>query len=105
MFMIIHTAYPNFEADEVKVAAWEEFLGDIPFETAKSNLLQHIRTSSFQPTPADLIGKKESREGPYIPNVEETREYLNRLEQQQRLTDGNSYGCPEHLKERLPWKH
>lgn len=99
MFSLINNAYPNFEADEVKTRCWQEFLGDLPFETAHVNLLQHIRTSSFQPTPADVIGKPEPREGPYIPGVEETRLML---EQRDRLMTPST-PCPPEVKARLPW--
>jgi hypothetical protein len=98
--MITNNAYPNFEADEQKVAAWQEFLGDIPFETAQENLLQHIRTNQFQPTPADVIGKPVIREGPYIPGVEETRQMLADRERMLSLPGP----CPDHLKEQL-WNH
>lgn len=97
LFMMMNNAYPNFEVDETKTAAWQEFLGDVPFETAKANLLRHIRTNSFQPTPADIIGQKEKQEGHYVPSIEETRLLL---EEQKNWT---STPCPEHLKERLPW--
>ncbi|MDT3426101.1 hypothetical protein J2Z22_001621 [Paenibacillus forsythiae] len=57
LFLIIHNTYPNFSIDEagIKAALWAEILGDYPFERAKQNLLQHVRRSTFQPTPADLM--------------------------------------------------
>lgn len=54
LFLIISNAYPSFEADDIKVAVWQEMLNDIPFKLALDNLRYHIQNQKFQPTIAEI---------------------------------------------------
>ncbi|SEC18624.1 replicative helicase loader/inhibitor [Paenibacillus sp. GP183] len=60
LFLMMNSAYPNFVADEIKLAMWAEFMGDYPFEQAQINLINHIQNSPFIPTVADIT--KASRD-------------------------------------------
>jgi hypothetical protein len=54
LFLIISNVYPSFEADDMKVAIWQEMLHDMPFQLALNNLRYHVQNQRFQPTIAEI---------------------------------------------------
>lgn len=59
MLMII-TAYPVVQMNDDIVDMWTKMLSDIPIELAVKNLEQHIKTSKYPPTIADIRGGENS---------------------------------------------
>lgn len=55
LMLLITNCYPNFQATEEKILIWFELMKNTPIDLAKSNLLQHLKSNSFIPTPADII--------------------------------------------------
>ncbi len=103
--MLIQNVYSSFTYDDFKVECWRRLLEQTPFELARKNLERYCLNpeNAFPPHPGALAEKPiQSVDGRYIPNVEETRAYLDQLEERYRLTSGQP-GCPAHLKEKLPW--
>jgi hypothetical protein len=83
--------------DEVKTEIWFNLLSDLPFEQATANLRNHIRTSSFVPTPADIICQDSSQFMDYDQLKLETAERMHELESWQKI----AIDCPEHLQRRM----
>lgn len=54
LLAIIAGAHPNFEAEEAKVTIWHELLGDLDYEAAQRAVHQHITTSKWIPTIAEI---------------------------------------------------
>ncbi|WP_028609755.1 replicative helicase loader/inhibitor [Paenibacillus harenae] len=52
---VVKTAFPHFEITEPVVHLWHEYLEPIPFDQAKKNLQEHIRSNRFPPTIADIV--------------------------------------------------
>lgn len=47
-------AYPNFDISAEKVDLWAKMLTDVTFANAERNTLQHIKTSRYAPTIAEI---------------------------------------------------
>ena len=64
LFEVIAVAYPKFEASKEKLELWTELLEDISFEYGMKKVKNHIKSSRFEPTIADIrAGKFEYPEG------------------------------------------
>lgn len=62
LFKKIVDVYPRFEVTSGKVDTWHWLMDGIPYEAAKRNLLNHCRTSRFEPTIADIVGNSKPKE-------------------------------------------
>jgi hypothetical protein len=92
LFRIITEYYDNFSVTSEKVDAWYLILRDSDFHTLKTNLLQHIKNSSFAPKIKDLLNTRKPDEvARYIPGVEETQALLKTYEDKRErvLNDPN----------------
>lgn len=47
--------YPNVKLSKETAAIWAECLKDVSYEQARSNLIKHVKTSSFAPVIADIL--------------------------------------------------
>ncbi|QJD87592.1 replicative helicase loader/inhibitor [Cohnella herbarum] len=52
---MITTAYPSREWDEKQTKLWVEMLTGTPYYIAQDNVVEHIKTSKFPPTIAEVI--------------------------------------------------
>lgn len=98
LFLILQNTYSSFQQDDDKVAIWTDILWDTPFEQAQVNLRRYILDprNLYPPHPGVLAEKPLQRaNGPYVPNVEETRRMLLASDQA-RLT---SVPAPESFRE------
>jgi hypothetical protein len=79
LFELIQEFYDQFEITQSRIDAWHLVIKDCDFNTIKGNLLQYCRENIYPPKVADLV--KDKSKGldrmNAIPNVEETRNYLN----------------------------
>lgn len=95
--MIINKCYQNFPIDDDKVVIWSNFLKDIPFDKAQENLREHIRSSSFVPTPADIIRHDPNQ---FIDHERQRQETLDRFAEMDEW-ERKAIPCPEHLIPKL----
>ncbi|WP_370874777.1 replicative helicase loader/inhibitor [Paenibacillus tundrae] len=51
---VVVTAYPTVELTDEMATLWEQMLSDVTFESAQRSLKQHIKTSKWPPTIADI---------------------------------------------------
>lgn len=101
LFERIVNFYPFFSGDLPKVNAWHEFLKEIPFENALTNLNQHIATEKFPPTIAELsrpLEKEKTYNEAYHEHLrEETSSFFHQLEEWKK----KAVPPPAHVKERM----
>jgi hypothetical protein len=68
-----------------RILAWSLVLGDISFDEAKAAAVRHLRTSKFQPVPADIIAAVKAMRPSKHPTAEEAwQEVLPKLNPYQR---------------------
>lgn len=60
LLTLIFTAYPNFEITKDRIDLWVDMLTDAVFDKAKANTEQHIKTSKYPPTIAEIRGKPQA---------------------------------------------
>lgn len=65
---IIGKAYPSFEADKDRVALFVDMLADLDPAALKAAVKQHIATSKFPPTIAELRQGAATVSGPALPS-------------------------------------
>ncbi|MGC6588048.1 replicative helicase loader/inhibitor [Paenibacillus sp. Dod16] len=56
LLSIVVTAYPTVQVSEEMETLWGSMLGDVSYKRAAQNLAQHIKTSKYPPTIADIRG-------------------------------------------------
>jgi hypothetical protein len=95
LMKVINNCYQNFDVTEEKVNTWAAIMADVPFEKAQKNLMTHIKSNSFVPTPADIIKHDPNMYVDYEQQKIETRERLDRL----RLMESIPQITPEELAE------
>lgn len=105
IFLVIENAYGGvFAYDDYKVELWRRTLEDVPFELADANLHRYILNpdNRFPPHPGALAERPvEAANGPYIPNVEETRAMLAEIYERNSLPPAPLPPCVAELKARL----
>ncbi|SFF22631.1 hypothetical protein SAMN04487969_11933 [Paenibacillus algorifonticola] len=57
LFAEIAAEYPTFDSSDAEVDRHFKYLHDFPFEAAKQNVEQHIKTNKWPPAIADIRGK------------------------------------------------
>lgn len=96
---MIKTAYPFFEITGPGTKLWHMMLQDIDSRTAQSRLVNHIRTSKFAPTIADIVQAPATEDQPSFYDL------LREEEQQEQLAlqayDEKAVPMPDHIRERL----
>lgn len=70
-------------------------LADVPFDLAMNNLKDHIMTSHFPPTIADIA--KQPTKGFYDDHKQLTQKHFTMLEDAKR----NAIPMPEHIRKEL----
>ncbi|PAD73946.1 hypothetical protein [Paenibacillus campinasensis] len=99
---LITNVYQNFEVeDPAKIDVWYMVLRETSVESAKSNLMMHFRTSSFPPTPADLIGGKEPEKSLTIYDIQRKEQEQQLLELQEYHEREDVKPMPDHIAKRL----
>lgn len=86
----IQASYPGkFKVeDPAKVLkSWEQVLRKHDFQKVSMNFERHLETSAFPPTIADLVREKPLDRINAIPDVNETREYLDTSDRQNNFTE------------------
>lgn len=81
--------YPNLDftaGQGYKALLWFEQLKDIDFEIVERNLKEHVASSKFPPTIADLRGSKAEK---LLPYQERNDEYFIQLEEWKREAAAN----------------
>lgn len=51
---VVVTAYPTVELTDEMATLWQQMLHDVNYESAQRILIQHIKTSKWPPTIADI---------------------------------------------------
>ena len=102
----IALAYPvsfRLDAETAKEQAelWHSFLKDAPVEVVYQNLKDHIRSERLPPTIADLLPKRPLADGPYVPSVEETREWIRQEDERIRRYEEERARDPEAWERRM----
>lgn len=90
LFLIINNCYPNFQIDDAKTETWLNLLRNVPFDQAQKNLRVHLETSSFVPTPADIIRRDPEQFTDYDRLRAETAERMAEQEEAVQL----AVDCP-----------
>lgn len=62
LFELIVEVYPRFTISASRVEAWHELLLDMPYKSARKNVVEHCKNSKFEPTVADVRAGKVTRE-------------------------------------------
>jgi len=60
IMLLITGAYQNFEPTKERVKTWRMMLEDMEYELAVKRIKQHILTSKFPPTIAEIINPDEA---------------------------------------------
>jgi hypothetical protein len=97
LLALISSAYPMVELTDEQDRLWTEMLSDVPFERAQRNLREHIRSSRFPPTVADIVRHDPNQFVNYERLKEETAlrfEQMDEWEQQ-------AVPLPERLQPKL----
>lgn len=86
---LIKDFYEQFEINQGKIDAWHLVLKSCEFEKVKNNLLTYCKENVYPPKVADLIKEKSKPLDRInaIPDVEETRRYLESLSINREFTD------------------
>ncbi|MEK5521804.1 MULTISPECIES: replicative helicase loader/inhibitor [Heyndrickxia] len=71
LLKLIAEYYDSFEISQEKVDSWYEILIIFPFEELKENLIQYVKSSTYPPKIADIIGKSASMSR-VVPSYEHT---------------------------------
>lgn len=100
LFIIIKRYYPSFDASTENTKRFEKYLRDIPFETAKQNLDQHIMTDRFPPTIADLRGSV-AVDTDRQRMKDETSSYFSQIEFWRQNAAPPPEGMKEHIRDIL----
>lgn len=80
LFKRIKRQYPGFDSSREAIDEWhEDYLRDIPYEEGLRNVIQHIKTSKYYPTPAEIRGTVNAPVERHIPGVAETKRMLDSL--------------------------
>ncbi|WP_416729230.1 replicative helicase loader/inhibitor [Fictibacillus sp. JL2B1089] len=72
----IAESYSNFDLTKKKAEVWSEFLSDMPYEKVKTKLHDHIRTSKFPPSIAEI----SVEEAPRNEFLEKSRQWEQQVE-------------------------
>jgi hypothetical protein len=86
---LIKDFYEHFEITQSKIDSWHLVLKHSDLEKVKSNLLNYCKENSFPPKVADLIKEKPKVLDRInaIPDVDETRRYLESVTRSCDYTD------------------
>jgi hypothetical protein len=87
LLTLISEFYDRFEITQSRIDAWHLALKGFEFERIKENLLHYCRENKYPPKVADLIKVKVQDRMNAIPDVEETRNYLESLVRKRDYTD------------------
>ncbi|NUU73991.1 replicative helicase loader/inhibitor [Paenibacillus xylanilyticus] len=71
--------YPQFDVSEENIDRHMKYLHDFPFEAARQNLQEHVRTGKWPPNIAEIrgnMGDQEARQR----EIDETQAYLRQRE-------------------------
>lgn len=95
---MIKTAYPFFEVTEPGVRLWHMMLDDLDLKTAQRRLANHIRSSKYAPTIAEIVNPTPSEEKSFY-ELQRAEEEADRL----ALAEYNEHAIPmpEHIREKL----
>lgn len=95
---MIKTAYPFFEVTEAGVRLWHTMLSDLDYKTAQKRLANHIRSSKFAPTIAEIVNPAPSEEKSFY-ELQRAEEEVERL----ALAEYNEKAVPmpEHIRLQL----
>lgn len=98
MLAILETiaeSYSNFDLTKKKAEVWSEFLSDMPYEKVKTKLHDHIRTSKFPPSIAEI----SVEEAPKNEFLEKSRQW------EQQVVAERANGTMKSPEERNPEFH
>ncbi|WP_246183695.1 replicative helicase loader/inhibitor [Paenibacillus methanolicus] len=96
---VVSTAYPLMpELTNEQIELWVFMLADIPFSQAQANLKQHILTSRFPPTIADVSGVES---GVTVDYEQLRLETAARFAEMDRWEQVALPACPDHLRPKL----
>jgi hypothetical protein len=76
---LITDFYDQFDITQSKIDSWYLILKNEDLDTIKNNLLSHCKNNIYPPKVADLVKPKVLDRMSSIPNVQETRHYLDSL--------------------------
>lgn len=96
---VVKTAYPHFEISNEVARLWHEFLEEIDYQTAQANLREHIKSSRFPPTIADIVRNDPQQFVDHEQLKLETESRLAEMEEwQQQAIDCPAHRIPKLLK-------
>lgn len=89
LLTLIQDFYDQFEITQSKIDSWHLVIKDCEVEKLKENLFLYCRDNKFPPKVADLLKEKSKTFDRMnaIPDVEETRRYLNSLNRSLEYTE------------------
>jgi hypothetical protein len=85
----ISAFYEQFEINQSRIDSWHMAIKDYEFERLKDNLICYCRENKYPPKVADLVNDRQKilDRMNAIPDVEETRQYLNSISSIPEYTD------------------
>ncbi|MDO7908458.1 replicative helicase loader/inhibitor [Paenibacillus sp. JX-17] len=100
LLIVIKENYPNFDVSDASVERHLKYLKDFPFETAVSNVEQHVLTSRFAPNIAEIRGSVgDQREHEQLKAA--TQQHFDKLESWEQTAAPPPPGLREALHARL----
>jgi hypothetical protein len=100
LLTLISEFYDRFEITQSRIDAWHLVLKGFEFEKIKENLLRYCRENKYPPKVADLIKVKVLDRINAIPDVKETRIYLESIIRKTEYTDEEKQSI-EQSKEKI----
>lgn len=88
LFQVIVLAYERVDVLPEKIDLWQSLLGDVDFKNAKEALYEHIKTSKFPPTIAEI------RDAAYVPVDKPTDNEIAMEKLHQELVNNGYYSDP-----------
>ncbi|MGU3438761.1 hypothetical protein ACLBXI_01410 [Bacillus cereus] len=88
LLKMIHAVFTNFDITQEKIDTWTVILKEYESEEIQANYIAYIKTAKFAPKPSDIIKIKhqEHKEHKVAPNIQETKAYWSKYNQDQLAT-------------------
>src|SRR5690606_187604 len=95
LLAVCSTAYPTMTINDQVIELWKQMLIDVDAELASLNLKQHIMTSKFPPTIADIA--RQPARSFYDNDKQLAQKHITMIEDSART----AVPMPEHIRKEL----
>lgn len=97
LMMQMNLAYPNqYQVNDEIIDFWYGFMKDLPFEKAQKHLNDHIKSSKYPPTIADIVRHDPNQ---FIDHDKQKLDTQKRLQDMEKRSLALSPITPERMEE------